>query len=195
MKTGIFELHWKNIFAVSAMVIVAAGLMLAGPAMAADNQGTGDIAGDSASLTDSNIFTLTSTTLALNKIAFLTDGTQLTSGDVLARGTVVQFVIYVDNTTAFPLTDVSVQDVLDPAFAYQAGSIKVDNSQATGAAQAAIYTAVNAGAAVTDAAGDDVASYDGTDTINVGNSVEATNTQLDVAASTVWAVIFNAVMQ
>ena len=48
---------------------------------------------------------------------------------------------------------------------------------------------------MTDAAGDDVASYDGTDTINVGNSVEATNTQLDVAASTVWAVIFNAVMQ
>lgn len=195
MKTRIFERQRKLIFGISAMVIVAAGLMLAGPAMAADNVGTGDIGGDGAALNNSNTFSLFSTTMSLNKMAFLADGTQLSSGATLPRGTEVRFVIFIDNTTTFSLTDVSVQDVLDPAFAYQAGSMLVDNTIASGATQAVIYTTVNnSGTPVTDANNDDVASVTGT-TIDVGNSVVPTNSQLDVAGSSVWAILFRALMQ
>jgi uncharacterized repeat protein (TIGR01451 family) len=163
--------------------------------MAAPNQGTGDVAGIDADLANSNIFSLSATTLALTKMAFLTDGTKLTSGDTLPRGTEVQFVIYVDNTTAFGMSDVSIQDVLDPAFAYQSGSMLVDNSSATGDTQTQIYTAVSGGAAVTDDPLDgDVASAVGV-TIDVGDSDVGTNGQLDIAPSSVWAILFRALMQ
>ena len=195
MKTRIFEHNGKMIFGISAMAFMVAVMMLAGPAMAADNIGTGDIGGDGASLNDSNTFSLFSTTMSLNKMAFLSNGTQLTSGATLPRGTEVRFVIYVDNTTTFPLTDVSVQDVLDPAFAYQAGTMQVDNSAATGATPSQIYTAVSGGAAVTDDPLDgDVASAVGV-TINAGNSVVLTNGQVDVAPSSVWAIMFRTLMQ
>jgi uncharacterized repeat protein (TIGR01451 family) len=133
--------------------------------------------------------------MSLNKMAFLANGTQLTSGATLPRGTEVRFVIYVDNTTTFPLNDVSVQDVLDPAFAYQAGSMLVDNTLSSGATQAVIYSTVNnSGTPVTDAISDDVASAVGT-TIDVGNSVVGTNTQLDVAGDSVWAILFRTLLQ
>ena len=91
-------------------------------------------------------------------------------------------------------SDVSIQDVLDPAFAYLTESLKVDNSAASGSTVGAIYTAVNAGTPVTDAISDDVASAVGV-TINVGNSVVLTNTQLDIAANKVWALLFTVRMQ
>jgi uncharacterized repeat protein (TIGR01451 family) len=164
--------------------------------MAAPNQGTGDIGGIDADLTNSNIFSLSSTTLALTKMAFLADGTQLATGANLPRGTEVRFVIYVDNTTLFPINDVSLQDVLDPAFGYITGSMKYNNALAAGASEALIYTTVNAVAAsvATDAISDDVASAVGV-TIDVGNSVVGTNTQVDIAADSVWAILFRALMQ
>jgi uncharacterized repeat protein (TIGR01451 family) len=163
--------------------------------MAADNQGTGDIGGDSSSLNSSNVFSLFTTTMSLNKMAFLANGTQLTSGATLPRGTEVRFVVYIDNPTLFPLNDVSIQDVLDPAFAYQTGSMKVDNSLSSGAAQALIYSTVNAVAGtVSDAIDGDVASAVGV-TIDVGNSVVGGNGQLDVAADSVWAFLFRVLMQ
>ncbi|MCJ7556428.1 MAG: hypothetical protein MUP90_05870, partial [Gammaproteobacteria bacterium] len=127
---------------------------------------------------------------------FLADGTQLATGSTLPRGTEVRFVIYVDNPTTFPLSDVSLQDVLDPAFAYQTGSMKYNNALAAGASEALIYTTVNAVAAsvATDAISDDVASAVGV-TIDVGNSVVGTNTQVDIAANSVWAILFRALMQ
>jgi len=196
MKTMIFKSKWKTCFTITAVAFMAAVMLLTGPVMAADNTGTGDIAGDTNSLTDSTPFTLNSITMSLNKIAFLSDGTQLASGTNLPRGTEVRFVIYIDNTTAVGMDDVSVQDVLDPAFAYQAGSMKVDNTLAFGAAEALIYSTVNAVATTLSdqpLAGD-VASAVGV-TIDVGDSVVGANDQLDIAASSVWAFLFRALMQ
>ena len=43
--------------------------------------------------------------------------------------------------------------------------------------------------------GDDVASYDGTDTIDIGNGNEVTNAQADVAASSVYAMLVTVTVQ
>ena len=186
---------------IRALLAGIASTIISVSAFAADNTGTGDIGGVAADLTNSNTFTLNSTTLAITKRAFLADGTALTSGATLPRGTVVKFMLYVNNNTAVAVNDISMQDVLDATFSYQAGTIKVDNSVAncaaatcTGPEEAAIYTAVNAASALTDAAGDDVASH-AAGTINLGNSVVGTNAQLNAAANTVYAVLFTVTMQ
>jgi len=160
---------------------------------AATNQATGSIATDASALTGSNVVDLTTTTLALVKAAFLANGTPVTTGSTLARGTLVKFVIYVDNTTGAPVDSVNVSDVLDATFAYQAGTIKVDSSLNTGATAAAIYAAVNASTAVTDAiSAGDVAGVNGS-TIRAGQG--AGNANILVPASTVWAMIFTVKMQ
>jgi hypothetical protein len=180
--------------------MVAACLTLALPAQAATNTVSGDIAGIDADLVDSNTVTLTAQALALVKRAFLTDGTALTSGATLPRGTVVRFLVYINNNTAFGVNDVSAQDVLDPAFAYTAGTLKVDNvvvncatAVCTGPEEAAIYASVNATAARTDAVDADVISRSAA-TINAGNASVA-NGQLNIAANRVWAMLFTVVMQ
>ena len=194
MKRKTFKTRCKMCMNVTAMAFIAAILLMTGPALAAPNQGTGDIGGIDADLTNSNIFSLSSTTLALTKMAFLADGTQLTTGATLPRGTEVRFVIYVDNTTLFPITDVSIQDVLDPAFGYISGSMKASNAISTGASQAVIYSTVNAVAGtLTDATGDDVASYSAL-TIDAGNQ-NAANSTVNINASSVWAILFRALMQ
>jgi len=182
------------IYAVMAAVLLGGILLTSGPAMAADNQGTGDIAGDGASLNNSNIFSLFTTTLSLNKTAFLADGTQLASGATLPRGTEVRFLVYLDNPTSVGVNDVSVQDALDAVFAYQPGSMKVDSTVASGSSEALIYSTVNAVAAtLSDAIDADVASISGS-TINVGNEVVA-NGQLNVPANGVWAILFRVLLQ
>ena len=179
------------------------GLALSLAAQAADNTGTGDVAGDSASLADSNTFSLNSTGagLALVKTAFLADGTPLTSGSTLPTGTLVKFMIYVNNQSSIAINDVSIQDVLDPLFLYQAGTIKVDNSVAncaaaacTPAEQAAIFAAADASAALTDGVDGDGASFTAGTTVDVGNENQA-NAQVDVAANTVLALVFTVQMQ
>lgn len=159
-------------------------------ANAADNTATGDIAGVATDLTDSNTITINSTTLVLVKTAFLTDGTQLPSGATVASGTLVQFMVYVDNPTAATVPDVNIQDLLDPAFAYQAGTIRADNSLATGATEAEVYAAVSATAPLGDAVdGVDVAGITGA-TVSAGDG--AGNAQLDAGANAVWALLFTA---
>ncbi len=186
---------------VVAMVAMFALVLMPSIAMAADNQGAGDIAGVAADLTDSNIFTLNPVTLALLKRAFLANGTPLTSGDSIPRGTVVKFMIFVNNDTPVPVSDITIQDVLDPGFSYNSPSIRVDNSftcvgdPCTVAEEALIYAAVNATGALTDAAGDDVASFNGTDTIDVGNGNEVINAQADVLANTAYAVLVTVTVQ
>jgi uncharacterized repeat protein (TIGR01451 family) len=194
MKRKTFKSKWRTCFTVTAMAFMAAALLLPGSAMAAPNQGTGDVGGIDADITNSNIFSLSSTTLSLTKTAFLADGTQLNTGDTLARGTEVRFVIYIDNTTTFPLNDVSVQDVLDPAFLYIGGSMKVDNTIASLASEAVIYSTVNnLGTVITDGPDGDVGSFAGV-TIDAGNQ-NAANSTLDIAGSSVWAILFRALMQ
>jgi uncharacterized repeat protein (TIGR01451 family) len=173
-------------------------LTLGHVAQAANNQGTGDVAGVGADLTDSNVFILSSTGsgLVLVKTAFLTSsGTQLTSSDTVPAGTSVDFMIYINNESSVAISDVSIQDVLDAAFTYQAGTIKIDNSVADCAAtcdaaeEQAVYAAAILTAALTDGAGDDAASFAAL-TVDAGNSVVGTNAQLDVAGNTVLALVF-----
>ena len=173
-------------------------LTLGHVAQAANNQGTGDVAGVGADLTDSNVFILSSTGsgLVLVKTAFLTSsGTQLTSSDTVPAGTSVDFMIYINNESSVAISDVSIRDVLDAAFTYQAGTIKIDNSVADCAAtcdaaeEQAVYAAAILTAALTDGAGDDAASFAAL-TVDAGNSVVGTNAQLDVAGNTVLALVF-----
>lgn len=166
-----------------------------GATFAADNTATGDINGVGGDLTDSNTFTINSSTLALVKTAFLTDGTQLGTGDSVPKGTNVRFLIYLDNPTGVPVTNVNVSDTLvggAGGFAYVANSIKVDNSVGTGGTEAAIYAAVNATAALTDANDGDVAGISGA-VVTAGST--GGNAQLDIAASAVWALLFEVTVQ
>jgi uncharacterized repeat protein (TIGR01451 family) len=154
---------------------------------AADNTATGDIAGVDANLDDSNTFTINTTTLALVKAAFLADGTQLISGANVPGGTRVRFLVYVDNPTPTTVLDVNVQDALAAGFAYVAGTLRSDASQATGTAEAALYAAAQGTAPLTDANDGDVAGISGA-TVTAGAT--GGNAQLDIAAGTVWAMVF-----
>jgi uncharacterized repeat protein (TIGR01451 family) len=185
--------RWTPIFILLAVMLLGAVPMLCVPAMAADNIGTGDIGGDGASLNDSNTFSLFTTTMSLNKIAFLSNGTALANSTTLPRGTEVHFVVYIDNTTPIPLNDVSVQDVLVPAFAYQTGSM-MTATLAAGSSQALIYsTIINGAGTLTDGTADDIASY-ASSTIDVGNQ-NAVNSTLDVPGNSGCCILFRTLMQ
>lgn len=184
--------------------IVGMLFLAATPSMAALNKGTGSIAGVPADLTDSADFELNTTTLGLVKRAFLADGTVIPDGANLPKGTTVKFIIYVNNDTVLPITDVSIQDdLVEASFVYTANSIKVDNTATcaalvcTPAEENAIYTAIDDNVALTDtAAGGDVASFNATGAIiDVGNDVEAANDQLDILANRVFAVQLTVTMQ
>jgi len=89
--------------------------------------------------------------------------------------------------------------VLDSAFLYQTPSIQVDNSvlscalaACTPVEEAAIFTAVDAATVLTDATGDDVASY-GALTVDAGDENVA-NAQLDIGGNLVWAILFSVTM-
>jgi hypothetical protein len=178
---------------------------------AAQNVGTGDIAGVPGDLTDSPPFDLSTTTLGLVKRAYLSDGTPLTSGTSVPRGTVVKFMIYLNNNTGVPVNDVSIQDALVGAtFDYQLNTIKMDNAVAacalaacTGAEEAAIFASVDAvvgdclgsGANCTDAVDGDVVSYTAaTTTIDAGDQNVA-NATLNANANSVLAMLFTITMQ
>ncbi|NNE43223.1 MAG: hypothetical protein HKN12_03370 [Gemmatimonadetes bacterium] len=175
-------------FPIVLMLALVLAVVAAAPAFAIDNTATGDIKGVSGDLTDSNTFTINASTLALTKTAWLTDGTQLTSGTSVPSGTQVHFMIYVDNTTAVPVTNVNLSDPLAAGFTYTANSIRVDNTVATGATEAAIYAAVSTATVLDDGTdATDVAGIAGT-TISAGSTTS--NTQLDIAGSAVWAILF-----
>lgn len=132
--------------------------------------------------------------LAVVKRAYLMDGTPLASGQALPKGTRIRYLLYISNPGG-AVTDVSLRDVLDPAFQYQAGTLRyaatVDacaGPTCTSAEEAAIYAAALAGTAGTDAVDGDPASVSGA-TLDVGNDAAA-NAQLDVAAGKLWAVVF-----
>ncbi len=187
-----------------AALMLGVFLILSPVAEAAFNTGTGDVAGDPAALGDSNAFELLSTpALALAKTAFLTvGGTQLGTGATVPAGTLVDFMIYVDNKASVAITDTSIQDILDPLFVYQAGTIRFDNTHTncagaacTAGEEGTIYTAALGGTAVSDAVdGPDVGSFAGV-TVDLGDEVIAGNGQLDAAANRVLAVIFTVQVQ
>ena len=108
--------------------------------------------------------------------------------------------LYVNNHGS-AVSDVSVRDVLDPAFQYQASSIKVDNSlgecastSCTPAEQLTIFNTVNGAPVLSDAIDGDVASYSGgSATVDAGDG-NVGNVQLDINANAVWAMLFTVKM-
>ncbi len=176
-------------------------LVLSSVAEAATNTGTGDVAGDAAALGNSNAFDLSSASaLTLVKTAFLTvGGAQLSTTDTVPAGTSVDFMIYINNESSVAINDVSIQDILNVAFTYQADSIRIDNTVAdcgptcTPAQEQAVYAAAEDNTPLTDGAGDDTVSFAAL-TVDAGNSVVGTNARLDVAANTVLALVFTVVV-
>ena len=167
-------------------------LLAAGAAPAADNTATGDIAGVAAALNPSNTVTLNTSALALVKTAFLADGTQLASGATVPAGSVVRFLIHVDNPTGVSVSDLSVEDVLAAEFRYVPGTLRTDASQASGATAAALYAAAAAAAPLTDAIDGDAAGIAGV-TITAGSS--GGNARIDLAAGSVQVLLFDATVQ
>ncbi len=182
-----------------AALMLGAFLFLSPLAQAATNTGIGDVAGVDADLVDSNTFTLLTSTPTLFKAAFLTsDNSALTSGSTLPAGTSVDFLIYLNNDADLAVLDVGIQDTL-VGFTYVAGTIHVLNTTAecavplacTAAEELTIYDDARVTAALSDTAGNDAASLNGT-TVEVGNNVTAGNTQQDAAANLVLALVFTA---
>jgi hypothetical protein len=189
-----------------AALMLGVLLTLGSVAHAADNQGFGDVAGDTNALTDSLIFQLFSSgQLELVKTAWYTaTGLPITTGATLPAGTQVDFMIHVNNKSDLVISDVTIRDTLNVLFSYNApDDIRVDNSigECTlaicdGTERQAIYDAAilpaNAG---TDAvSGADSISYTGT-SVNVGNANETLNAEQDAAANSVLAVVFTVTMQ
>ena len=132
--------------------------------------------------------------LTLVKRAFDLNGVPIATGQVLPKGAVIKWLLYVSNPGS-AVNDVSLRDVLDPAFAYVPGTIRTDNSLAactftgcTGAEETAIFAAAAAGTPATDGIDGDAVNRSGA-TINLGNQ-NAANGQLNIAAIKVYAVVF-----
>lgn len=188
------------------ILILAAFLVGVTPAWAATNQAT-DPGGGSITLTASGTVTVNSSALQLVKQVWSTGGACLASSPAdatcngsattvtVAAGTPLKFVIFVKNSTAFALTDVRFQDVLDTSgtgFTYVGSSMKYDVTLADTATSAQIYTALQASVLTqTDAVGapDDYASIVGGN-LTVGAVVGQVNVVLPVAANKTFAFQF-----
>jgi len=134
------------------------------------------------------------------KRAFWADGTPIPSGATIPSGVGFKYLLYINNQD-IARSDVSVRDVLDPAFQYQAGTIQADNSVAECAAavctvadEQTIFTAVDGAAFLSDAVDGDIASYTGASlSVDAGDGNVA-NAQLNINADAVWAVLFSVKM-
>ena len=118
------------------------------------------------------------------------------TGATIPSGVGFKYLLYINNP------DIARSDVLDPAFQYQAGTIQVDNSVVecalavcTATEEGDIFAAVDDNGFLTDADGDDVASYTGSPSFRVdaGKGTEA-NAQLNIDADKVWAILFSVKM-
>lgn len=157
---------------------------------------------DSDYITDSPTLTINAATLAVVKKAFIDDnsGTEIASGSSVVKGTVVKFLIYLDNTTNAQASDVRLEDLLDDAsFTYIAGTLKWNvSSTATAATTATIFTDANSGTALTDAIDGDVVSINTTlspDRISFGAHSAQANAVLNVPAGRVVAFLFRATVR
>ncbi len=175
-------------------------------ALAEPNIGLGDINGDSAALADSNTFQLSSTGagLELVKTAWMTsDSSPIASSSTVPRFTNVDFMIFVNNKGSVAINDISIRDVLDLLFVYQADSIRVDNSVGDCALavcdtteEAAIYAAASAVLPTnSDGVDADTSSYDGPSTTVDAGDENVLNGTLNAAANSVLAVVFTVQVQ
>jgi hypothetical protein len=165
------------------------------------NMGTDPTSPDNDFIKDSGTLTINSTKLAVIEKAFLddNDGTEVTSGSTVVKGTIIKFVIYIDNTTTSQASDVRLVDLLDEvAFTYQAGSLKWNNNTTTSAAPpATIFNDTNYGVSLTDAiSSTDVGSADTTQTpndrITFGAVTDQANATMNIPAGKIAAFMFRA---
>ncbi len=200
----------KRTLLMTGLSLVLMFLMSMTPVMAATNIGSGnlgadpDVPGDNDNITDSAVFTITSTTLAVIKKAFLDDatGTELTSGSQVASGTIVKFMIHIDNSTGVEVKDVRIEDLLnDTDFTYQANSLFWNNMVTnSGATVATIFgntdgDGANTGVQLSQAVDGDVGSVDAAvspDRVTMGAHSAQTNGTLNIPAGKIAAFIFRA---
>ncbi len=137
--------------------------------------------------------------LDIVKRAFLLDGTPIPTGATIPNFVEFKYLLYINNP-GIGRGDVTVRDVLDPAFQYQAATIQVDNSVVecavavcTAAEELTIFTAVDGAAFLSDAVDVDTASFNGSDTVDAGDGNVA-NAQLNINADAVWAILFSVKM-
>ena len=180
--------------------------LLSPAGMAATNIGRGNWGADPQlpdidNITDSVTLTINSTALPVVKVAFVDDGagTPIASGSSVAAGTMVKFMIYVDNSTAVALSDVRLEDLLDEAaFTYQAGSLKWNAAVTnTGSVLATLFSNTDTGTVLTEViSGADVGSADITQTpsdrITFGAHSAQTNAVLNIPAGKIAAFLFRA---
>lgn len=140
--------------------------------------------------------------LKLVKRAFDADGNAIAHLDTLASGTIIRFLIYVNNPGP-AYNDLTAEDVLDPsAFVYLPGTMRVDNALAacaapacTGVEEAAILASVVGTIPLTDAVDVDEASFDvPTNTVHVGDGTVANGT-VNIAANSVSSLVFTVRIQ
>lgn len=203
----LLEISFRNVFllALALLLFMATGAVFAASNIGRANIGADPDPGDVDYVTDSATLTLTSTTLSVAKLAFLNDatGTQITSGSSVVKGSIVKFMIYIDNSTSTQASDVRLEDLLnDTDFTYQAGTLSWNNNVTnTATAVATIFAntdrdGANTGVALTDAiSGADVASMDTTaspDRITMGAHSAQANGTLNIPAGKIAAFIFKA---
>lgn len=142
-----------------------------------------------------------SSRLTIFKRAFLDDnsGTELPTGSTVVKGTIVKFVIFIDNSTNVQASDLRIADQLDKtAFTYQAGSLKWNNNTTASAASlATIFSDTNSGVALSDAiSAADAGSVDLTPPsyalITFGAHSTQTNAILNIPARKIASFMFRA---
>jgi uncharacterized repeat protein (TIGR01451 family) len=188
---------YRSAFAVSVaagmMIII---LMLGCPPFAFSGSNTAFDGGGSVSLNPSATVTVNGVQLALVKQARDLAGTVLASGANVTPGQTIYFVLYVDNTTAYPASDIQITDQLDEsAFTYLTNSMET-TVVPSGSNDAAIWAGAWSSLSDLRGAPDDLASITdsggpaGLDRLTVGAVAAQANQTLNVSGNTLRAVRF-----
>lgn len=197
-----FQRRCTQLLLFLTLILLLPALALAAVNIGRANLGADPLPADGDFITDSPPLTITATTLAVVKKAFLDDnsGTEIPSGSSLAKGTFVKFLIYIDNSAAIVASDVRIEDLLDKtAFTYQAGSLHWNNSvTASAAGVATIFSDTNTGPALSDATS--AADTGSADTVALPASVRITfgahslqaNSALNIPAGKIAGFLFRA---
>jgi len=155
-----------------------------------------DPGGGSISLVPSGPVTVNSVQLALVKQARDLSGAVLATGANVTPGQTIYFVLYVDNTTAYPANDIQIIDQLDEsAFTYLINSMETAVVPA-GSNDAAIWAGAWSSLSDIRGAPDDLASITdsggpaGLDRLTVGAVAVQANQTLNVSGNTLRAIRF-----
>lgn len=197
-----YKRAFKPLGVLAALTLVmAAQLSYAATNIGRGNWGADPQFPDTDNIADSATLTINSVALQVIKKAFVDDntGTEILSGSTVAAGTIVKFMIYVDNSAGTTVNDIRLDDLLnETSFTYQAGSLKWNSATTnTGAAVATVFTDANTGVALSDTiSGTDVGSADVTQTPNdrvtFGAHSAQANATLNIPAGKIAAFLFRA---